>query len=189
MGCQFFGANSRANLDTQTTGGYETFKACYPSLCQKGALSGHVYPAVIDNHVYLASDVCSQDKEVLDCLNIKYILNVTTEVRNAFEEETSGLKYRRIPVVDSETEQIANYFGPAKDFIDEAERHNCSVLVHCAQGASRSPTVVCAYLMLKHRWDMQRAYAHVQKARPIVRINPGFKAQLQRFQKEQELNT
>ena len=49
----------------------------------------------------------------------------------------------RQDVEDYEEEPIEQHFETAFQFI---ERHNC-VLVHCAAGVSRSPTIVIGYLM------------------------------------------
>ena len=53
------------------------------------------------------------------------------------------------------------------------------MLVHCAQGMSRSGTVVVGYLMWKERLSYVTALAHAQRARPVVEPNPGFALQLQ----------
>jgi len=56
------------------------------------------------------------------------------------------------------------------------------VLVHCAQGVSRSASILIGYLMWKERLSFATALAHLQEARPCVQPNQGFSLQLQQFE-------
>ena len=58
------------------------------------------------------------------------------------------------------------------------------ILVHCAAGASRSATVVIAYIMWIKKMPFKEALEFVHKKRQIVRPNPAFKDQLELFEKE-----
>jgi len=53
-----------------------------------------------------------------------------------------------------------------------------NVLVHCAAGLSRSPTMCIAYLQHHFRWDLRKAFQHVKKVRPEICPNSGFLRQL-----------
>jgi protein-tyrosine phosphatase len=57
------------------------------------------------------------------------------------------------------------------------------VLVHCAQGRSRSASMVIAYLMKQQHMSFHQALSQVKEARPIISPNEGFMAQLQKFEK------
>jgi hypothetical protein len=57
------------------------------------------------------------------------------------------------------------------------------VLVHCAQGMSRSGTICIGYLMWRERLSRETALAHVQQARPVVDPNEGFDLQLREFER------
>jgi hypothetical protein len=57
------------------------------------------------------------------------------------------------------------------------------VLVHCAQGMSRSGTIAIGYVMWRERLSYDTALAHVQQARPVVDPNEGFSLQLQEFER------
>lgn len=57
-----------------------------------------------------------------------------------------------------------------------------AVLVHCAQGVSRSATLVAGYLMWRERLGCDAAVAVVRATRPIADPNDGFVLQLREFE-------
>jgi hypothetical protein len=57
-----------------------------------------------------------------------------------------------------------------------------TVLVHCQAGISRSASVVIGYCMWKDEMSVEAATAAVQRARPSVWPNAGFKCQLRAFE-------
>lgn len=67
----------------------------------------------------------------------------------------------------------------AVDFIEQEIAGGCNVLVHCKAGASRSPTVVIAYIMKKNGWSINESIAFVEKK--AMHINPTFIKLLQDF--------
>jgi hypothetical protein len=53
-------------------------------------------------------------------------------------------------------------------YSEEAIESGGTVLVHCAEGISRSAAIVIAYLMKKHRWSFGEANSFVQSRRKCV---------------------
>ncbi|TGZ63530.1 hypothetical protein CRM22_006868 [Opisthorchis felineus] len=70
-------------------------------------------------------------------------------------------------------------------YIDEAEKSNGIVLVHCVAGVSRSVAIVMAYLMHKYRnFTVLRALDFIQSRRPIAGPNLHFMGQLEHYYAE-----
>jgi protein-tyrosine phosphatase len=68
------------------------------------------------------------------------------------------------------------------EFISEALRTSGnSILVHCMQGISRSPSIVIAYLMKCKKYNLTRALKTVKHRRPEVKPNQAFMEQLQDY--------
>jgi protein-tyrosine phosphatase len=84
-------------------------------------------------------------------------------------------------IEDLPTFDIFSTFQLAHDFIT-AGRRSANVLVHCIVGASRSPTVVIAYLMNKWGMTLEDALAHLIAVRPIINPNVGFIQQLLEYE-------
>ncbi|CAD7955646.1 unnamed protein product [Amoebophrya sp. A25] len=72
-------------------------------------------------------------------------------------------------------------------FIDANLSKGRSVLVHCAQGRSRSSAVVVAYLAAKLQISIREALRQVQAKRRMAQPNPNFIDQLQSFEVQDEL--
>ena len=140
-------------------------------------------------HLFLGNCDIAKDKEKLDQLGIHAILNVTSkgEVPNYFPTQFA---YSNIHINDDPSVNILDHVEKAFEFIHEW-RHNKKkpVLVHCAAGVSRSPSIVISYLM---RTDVGMSFAaalkFVQTKRELVSLNDGFARQLMMFSKERTKN-
>lgn len=125
-------------------------------------------PAIthVENKLYLGDAEGSSNRELIDKYNIRYIINVTPDYANHFESDPN-FHYLRIPIKDTFNQNINTYFPSAIDFIEEANRKNVGVLVHCAAGISRSATIVLAYLMKTHKKSQDYTYQSLKKLRDI----------------------
>lgn len=79
-------------------------------------VAGLPFPVRVLNNLYLGDAATARD---LDCLrrhNIQYIVNVTADVENAFEDD-STLMYMRIAITDHWSETPTSFFTSAINFI------------------------------------------------------------------------
>ena len=77
--------------------------------------------------------------------------------------------------------------------IDEKKNNNIQriCLVHCAKGASRSVSIVMAYLMSRHSdrfKSFDEALSHIRTVRPQASPNIGFALELRKFERELKTN-
>ncbi|XP_065305670.1 dual specificity protein phosphatase 7 [Dermacentor albipictus] len=138
------------------------------------------FPVQIVPFLYLGNEENSLDLDSLERHNIRYVLNVTHNLANAFEGR--GLKYMKIPIEDHWSQNLASFFPQAIAFIDEARQKRVGVLVHCLAGVSRSVTVTLAYLMQKHKLPLNEAYDLVKKRKANIAPNFNFLGQLLDFE-------
>ena len=93
--------------------------------------------------------------------------------------EEDKLNQKIFEISDIPTQNIIKYFGKCFDFIKGNEK----ILVHCMAGASRSATVVIAYVMWSQKKSYDEAYKMVSEKRSCIFPNDGFKDQLKMFEK------
>ncbi|KAF9994679.1 dual specificity phosphatase 12 [Entomortierella chlamydospora] len=86
--------------------------------------------------------------------------------------------YKIIAVPDMDETNLIKYFPETHTFIQGALDQGGKVLVHCMAGASRSVTIVCAYMMKTKGMSAAEALLAVQALRPIADPNDGFIKQL-----------
>jgi protein-tyrosine phosphatase len=72
-------------------------------------------------------------------------------------------------------------------FIDTGLKSGGSVLVHCAQGKSRSSTAVVAYVMVKELMTLSESMSLVKDKHKMAEPNPHFMNRLAQFEKSQLL--
>ncbi|OJA21558.1 hypothetical protein AZE42_03247 [Rhizopogon vesiculosus] len=107
-----------------------------------------------------------------------------THVVSAIDFDITGMfppqvQVLHVPVRDTVEEQICEWFDCVVEFIKEAlDKEDTKVLVHCFQGISRSPILICAYLVATTPMHPLESIKHVQAKRGIVSPNLGFRKQL-----------
>lgn len=72
----------------------------YPSAC---------FPVQVLQNLYLGNAETAGDRTTLDRHNIRYIINVTKDLKNAFEDEPD-FHYYTIPVDDSHSQNLKKEF-------------------------------------------------------------------------------
>ncbi|XP_060714942.1 dual specificity protein phosphatase 3 [Tachysurus vachellii] len=151
--------------------------------------------------IYIGNAFVAQNVMRLQRLGITHILN-TAEGNSFMHVNTnaefyagSGITYHGIKANDTEQFNLCAFFEEGADFIEKALAHangKGKVYVHCREGYSRSPTMVIAYLMLRHKMDVRVATATVRHKREIG-PNDGFLRQLcqlnEKLVKEGKLKT
>ena len=133
----------------------------------------------ITENLYLGGYIGAKNIEKLKNLGIKKVLSLLNEYFPQYKE-SDNIIHKTLNVNDFDEENIIKYFGECLNFIKGDDK----ILVHCAAGASRSATVVIAYIMWNKKMSFKEALEFVQNKRNIVCPNPGFKDQLELFEKE-----
>ena len=136
-------------------------------------------PTKIIDGLYLGSAFNAASHETLKRLNIKVIINATSEISEYFPND---FIYVRYSLYDNNKHTIKQYLDEAYNVIKshyDTLKENENILIHCFIGASRSASIVIYYLMktMKHAdgapFNFDDALAYVRAKRPIV--NPTFR--------------
>lgn len=139
---------------------------------------------IIDNFLYLGNWIhASQILKTKDHpkWNITHILTVGTE---GFLPPNPKVQWLRLRMSDyGKTDLTDEFLDKCCRFIDEAKEKKECVLVHCAVGVNRSPTLVIAYLMKSKKWTLQQAYSYVKKKRPQISPNQLYRDKLMELEK------
>mmetsp|Transcript_35386 Transcript_35386/g.80843 ORF Transcript_35386/g.80843 Transcript_35386/m.80843 type:complete len:139 (-) Transcript_35386:27-443(-) len=87
-----------------------------------------------------------------------------------------------LPMMDDLSQEIGPHVATGVPFISAKLSEGKGVLVHCAQGKSRSSTLVVAYLMKTQGLSADKALELVRAQRPIAEPNTNFMTQLRALQ-------
>ncbi len=112
---------------------------------------------------------------IIDKFGIKRILTVGTNLEKGL---TDRCEYMTISIYDSRNEDIYQFFEKTYEYIDKALKDKAPLFVHCAEGISRSSTIVMAYFIKKYKWSYVEAYTFVSDKRSFVNPNKTFEKQL-----------
>ena len=138
---------------------------------------GNEMDEIIEN-LYLGGYGAAQDIQQLKEKGIKKVLSVM-ELSASPTFNSNEFKQLKFDINDIETQNIIHIYGECLKFIKGDDK----ILVHCMAGASRSATIVIAYLMWTKKWKFDEAFNFVKSKRQIVYPNDGFQSQLKLFEK------
>lgn len=93
------------------------------------------------------------------------------------------IKGKCINISDTFETLVDKFFDETHNFIEEARKNHCNILVHCKAGISRSPTIAIAYLMKWKRLHLHDAYEFVKRCRPQISPNLNFMGQLMNYER------
>ncbi|KAF9166367.1 dual specificity phosphatase 12 [Actinomortierella ambigua] len=128
--------------------------------------------------LFLSGVIPADSEEMLKEKGITHIVQMT-DVR--LPRYPGKYLYKVLCVPDWEKTNLIKHFPETNRFIADALGKGGKVLVHCVAGASRSPTIVCAYLMKEQKLKVEEALEFVRTKRPLVGPNQGFMSQLQMY--------
>lgn len=128
-------------------------------------------------NLWLGSEKNEHDDAFLKRAKIKHDIHCTWNKR-----EIPGVKLYWVQIDDDPSEDIERFFPKITAAIDKALKKGEGVLVHCQMGISRSTTIVAAYLMWAKNMTAAKALAFIEKKRPFINPNKGFRKQLLRWQ-------
>ena len=134
------------------------------------------YDEIIPN-LYLGNLLIANDIKLLKEKGFKKILTIMDNEGPKYEEK--DFIHKKINIEDYSGENIIQYFGDCLNFMNDKEK----ILVHCMAGASRSATIVIAYIMWNKKMKFNNALNLVKSKRAVVNPNRGFKEQLKIFDK------
>ena len=138
----------------------------------------HKLDEIIDNKLWLGDYSSAEDIKDLKNKGIKKILTVMDEDCPKYKDE-DGFIHKNLEVSDLVEQNIIQHFGECLNFIEGKDK----ILVHCKSGASRSATIVIAYLMWAKKVRYKEALNFTKDKRFIVLPNRGFREQLKIFEK------
>ena len=107
-----------------------------------------------------------QDAQRLSRRNSNRIATVISLSEQCVEKKAAGVNYIHIPIEDEEPVPVGQF-----DRIMDALALNIrqgNMLVHCALGLSRSPTLTAAYLHRVGYKHIDAAIEEIRKVRPII---------------------
>ena len=115
--------------------------------------------------LYISSYDVALDKNTIDELNIKTIVNCTCK-----DEKLDNITYLRIPINDPPLQEdivyVNTHYQNIVQYIDNKLMMG-NVLVHCQAGSQRSATIVAIYLMMKYNMTASNAISLIKSKRPI----------------------
>ena len=143
-------------------------------------------PSRITPYLYIGDKLDADNLPLLLHLNITHILNMANNTPPP--KHADLFVYVHLPISDSENQSIGPVLPRALSLIRDAHESGGCVLVHCAQGISRSVTLAAAYLISKDgpRMHLDTVMRRISAARPQAKPNTNFAVQLAHFEYDQQ---
>jgi len=138
-------------------------------------------PCKIKENIYMGGIYAAMNLEELKKVGITHVINCALNLHKffpKFREHRNDFIYLSLSLVDDSTCDIKSSVLECIKFIDSALKNGGKVFIHCAQGISRSGSIVVSYLMYSEHIPYDKALNIAKKGRIICNPNNNFKNQL-----------
>ena len=126
-------------------------------------------------NLWLGDYTMSQDISFIKKNNIKFILNISTDLSFLKMEKSYKIKKMRIPINDDgsllSNEILLNNFEKIYGIIKKYIENNKGVYIHCSQGVQRSPAFVVLFLKKYKNISNKKAIEFIKTKRPSIFYN------------------
>jgi len=146
-------------------------------------LIGNTHLKEIIPQLYLGAQWNASCERELKYFNIEAIVNCAIEIKGKQLKKTVGPHYKHLQWDDQITENIFPDLEPTVQWIKRYIDTGKKILIHCAQGRSRSVSLIIAYLIQYHQWTYEKSLKWIKKFQPSAKPNESFIQQLLRFEK------
>lgn len=136
---------------------------------------------IIDN-IYISNYKTSTNYNFLKQNNFSYIINCAGGSSTFTPVLYTDFSYLTINLRDHCESNIEEGVSQIEKFIDTLPNNNNKILFHCAEGISRAPALVVAYLIRRKKMKYEKALSLMKEKRSIVDINIGFLIQLKNME-------
>jgi len=127
------------------------------------------------NETLYIGDVWSTKPEMIEEYGITAVLSVGMEPFDKSILETIESHYVDIDDTVGQAQKMLDEILPeCVKLLEKWNEQNKVTLVHCAAGASRSATVIIAFLIKKFGWNTDQALSFLKRKRMKVQPNQGF---------------
>jgi len=134
---------------------------------------------IIEGFLWLGDRFAAADSKSLKKLGITHLL--TLYGTHQYEDNTPIITFC-VPLADDGSSDLASVFPKCFAFINGVKERKEKVLVHCAAGVNRSPSIVIAYLMFINHWTLKEAFQYVQDIRGCIQPSLPYIEQLEMYE-------
>ena len=132
------------------------------------------YCCVLENKLYFGNKIIALDEEKLKKIGIKAIIDlIKYEDKSKEIKHSDYFNFLHLEIEDTPLNN-ADWTEEGSLFIEEQLKLNNPVYVHCAQGLSRSASLIIHYLMTREKMNLKDAFFKLKKLRVIVCPTTGF---------------
>lgn len=159
----------------------------YPHYCYVKLRSKieYYYPIANNNdlhevyeNIYVGNISTAYNKSKLKELGINNVITAISGMSEIYPEE---FNYMLVDVLDIQQQDMRPMFDNTTQFIKDSLKNGGKVYIHCMCGASRSVSIVCAYLAKEYGINPEEAIKMIKEIRDVANPNPSFQLQLHNY--------
>jgi protein-tyrosine phosphatase len=128
-------------------------------------------------YLYIGSYGAAEDASYLEEQSITHVICLLEN----YPESVSSLPHLCLPMSDFGESDLRQLLTDAVPFIESAREAGGCVLVFCALGVNRSPTLVAGYLRAVLGYSAGEALNRIASSRPFVSLHERYVFQLEQL--------